>query len=105
MEGPDSGVVSVKMDDQQPVKQTLFTVYANAWVYVGGPLPAVPMGDHTVIWTLLDEVPDKEKMLAVKKTDQDFRDHPEKYKNNTFSVGQILVLGDLLDENGKVIDP
>ena len=57
----------------------------------------------TVTWTLLDEVPDKEKMLAVKKTDQDFRDHPEKYKNNTFSVGQILVLGDLLDADGKPI--
>ena len=47
MEGPDSGVVSIRMDDKPPVKQTLFTVYANAWVYVGAPLPAVPMGDHT----------------------------------------------------------
>lgn len=104
MEGPDSGVVSVQMDDRAPVKQTLFTVYASAWVYVGAPLPAVPMGDHTVTWTLLDEVPDKEKMLAVKKADQDLRDHPEKYQNNTFSVGQIIVLGDLLDKNGKVIE-
>jgi lysophospholipase L1-like esterase len=104
MEGPDSGVVSVKMDDQPSVKQTLFTVYASAWVYVGSPLPAVPMGDHTVTWTLLDEVPAKEKMLAVKKADQDFRDHSKKYKNNTFSVGQILVLGDLLDEQGKPIE-
>ncbi len=104
MEGPDSGIVSIRMDDKPPVKQTLFTVYANAWVYVGAPLPAVPMGDHIVTWTLLDEVPDKEKMLAVKKTDQDFRAHPEKYKNNTLSVGQILVLGDLLDQNGKPID-
>ena len=40
-------------------------------------------------------------MLSNKKTDQDFRDHPEKYKNNTFSVGQIIVIGDILDENGK----
>jgi lysophospholipase L1-like esterase len=104
MEGPDSGVVSVRMDEKAPVKQTLFTVYANAWVYVGAPLPAVPMGDHTATWTLLDEVPPKEKMLAVKKTDQDFRDHPEKYQNNTFSVGQVIVLGDLLDEKGNVIE-
>lgn len=104
MEGPDSGVVSIRMDGQEPVKQTLFTVYANAWVYVGAPLTAVPMGDHTVTWTLLDEVPDKEKLLASKKTDQDFRDHPEKYKNNTFSVGQIIVLGDLFDEKGRLID-
>ncbi|MEY3897514.1 MAG: hypothetical protein RLZZ214_3035 [Verrucomicrobiota bacterium] len=101
MEGPDSGVVSIRMDDKTPVKQTLFTVYANAWVYVGSPLPAVPMGDHTVTWTLLDEVPPKEKLLAVKKADQDFRDNPEKYQNNTFSVGQIIVLGDLLDEQGN----
>jgi lysophospholipase L1-like esterase len=104
MEGPDSGVVSIRMDEKPPVKQTLFTVYASAWVYVGAPLPAVPMGDHTVTWTLSDEVPQKEKMLAVKKSDQDFRDHPEKYKNNTFSVGQIIVLGDLLDDNGNVIN-
>jgi lysophospholipase L1-like esterase len=104
MEGPDSGVVSVRMDDKPPFKQTLFTVYASAWVYVGAPLPAVPMGDHTVTWTLLDEVPEKEKMLAVKKADQDFRDNPGKYQNNTFSVGQIIVLGDLLDERGNVIE-
>lgn len=104
MEGPDSGVVSIRMDGQEPVKQTLFTVYANAWVYVGVPLPAVPMGDHTVTWTLLDEVPDKERLLSFKKADQDFRDHPEKYKNNTLSVGQLIVLGDLLDEKGSLID-
>ena len=104
MEGPDSGVVSIRMNDKAPFKQTLFTVYASAWVYVGSPLPAVPMGDHTVTWTLLDEVPPKEKLLAVKKADQDFRDNPEKYKNSTFSVGQIIVLGDLLDEKGNVIE-
>jgi hypothetical protein len=96
-------VVTIRMDQQEPRKQTLFTVYASNWVYVGSPLPAVPMGDHTVTWTLLDEVPDKEKMLAVKKTDQDLRDNPAKYANNTFSVGQIIVLGDLLDEHGNPI--
>lgn len=104
MEGPDSGVVSIRMDDQAAFIQTLFTVYASAWVYVGAPLPAVTPGDHEVTWTLLDETPDKEKILAVKKADKDFRDHPGKYKANTFSVGQILVLGDLLDIHGKPID-
>ncbi len=103
MEGPDSGVVSIQVDDKPPFNQTLFTVYASAWVYVGAPLPAVPMGDHTVTWTLLDEVPDKEKMLAVKKANQDFRNNPAKYAKNTFSVGQIIVLGDLLDEKGNVL--
>jgi hypothetical protein len=101
MEGPDSGVVSVRMNGCVPSKQTLFTVYASAWVYVGAPLPVVPMGDHTVTWTLLDEVPDKKKLLAAKNMDHDLRDNPEKYKDNTFSVGQIIVLGDLLDEQGN----
>lgn len=48
-------------------------------------------------------MPDKAEMLAVKKADQDLRDNPEKYENNTFSVCQIIILGDLLDEKGEVI--
>jgi hypothetical protein len=59
------------------------------------------MGDHTVTWTLLDEVPDKEKLLAVKKADGDLRENPAEYSANTFSVGQIILLGDLIDEKGK----
>ena len=103
MEGPDSGVVSIRWNGGPPRKQTLFTVYSSAWVYVGAPLPAVPMGDHTVTWTLLDEVPDKEKLLAVKKADSDLRENPAKYSSNTFSVGQIILLGDLIDEKGKLL--
>jgi hypothetical protein len=48
MEGPDSGIVSIRMDDKPAVKQTLFTVCASAWVYVGAPLPAVSMGETVV---------------------------------------------------------
>jgi lysophospholipase L1-like esterase len=103
MEGPDSGIVLVRMDDQAPQKKSLFTVYANQHVYVGSPLPAVPYGKHTVTWTLTDEVPPKEELLTKKKTDADFRNNPEKYKDNALSVGQIIVLGDLLDANGNVL--
>jgi len=103
MEGPDSGIVMVQMDDQEPKKKSLFTVHANQHVYVGSPLPAVPYGKHTVTWTLTDEVPPKEELLAKKKTDADFRNNPDKYKDNAFSVGQIIVLGDLLDADGNVL--
>lgn len=103
MEGPDSGIVMVQVDDQPPQKKSLFTVYANQHVYVGSPLPAVPYGKHTVTWTLTDEVPPKEELLAKKKADADFRNNPDKYKENAFSVGQIIVLGDLLDANGQVL--
>lgn len=103
MEGPDSGIVLVEMDDQPAKKKSLFTVYANQHVYVGSPLPAVPYGKHTVTWTLTGEVPPKEELLAKKKTDADFRNNPDKYKDNALSVGQIIVLGDLLDANGNVL--
>jgi lysophospholipase L1-like esterase len=103
MEGPDSGIVMVQIDDQPPKKKNLFTVYGNQHVYVGAPLPSVPYGKHTATWTLTDEVPPKEELLSKKKTDEDFRKNPDKYKDNAFSVGQILVLGDLLDANGNVL--
>ncbi len=103
MEGPDSGIITVELDDQAPKKKSLFTVYANQHVYVGSPLPAVPYGKHTVTWTLTDEVPPKEELLAKKKADGDFRANPDKYKENSFSVGQIIVLGDLLDADGKIL--
>ncbi len=103
MEGPDSGVITVSLDGAPPKKKVLFTVYSNAHVYVGSPLPAVPMGDHTVVWTLTDEIPPKEELLSKKKTDADFRNNPDKYKENSFSVGQIIVLGDLLDASGNVL--
>lgn len=101
MEGPDSGIVIVQIDDQPPQKKSLFTVYANQHVYVGAPLPAVPYGKHTATWTLTDEVPPKEELLSKKKTDEDIRKNPEKYKDNALSVGQIIVLGDLLDAKGN----
>ncbi len=103
MEGPDSGVITYSMDGGAPQKKTLFTVYANQHVYVGSPLPAVPMGDHTITYTLTDEVPPKEDLLRRKNQDADFRNNPDKYKENSFSVGQIIVLGDLLDAKGNVI--
>ncbi len=103
MEGPDSGIVLVQVDDAAPVKKSLFTVYANQHVYVGAPLPAVPYEKHTATWTLTDEVPPKEELLAKKKTDEDFRKNPDKYKENALSVGEIIVLGDLLDANGNLL--
>ena len=73
---------------------------APATPTAAGPLPELPDGLHTVTWTFSDEKPDKGKILAShrrKDNDKDFRDRPEKYKECTFSVGQIIVNGDLLD--------
>jgi lysophospholipase L1-like esterase len=101
MEGPDSGVISIQIDDGKPMKRSLFTVYANQHVYVGAPLPSVPDGIHTATWTLLDETPPKEELLKKKNVDADFRNNPAKYKENAFSVGQIIVMGDIVDAQGN----
>ena len=100
MTGPDSTMISVKVDDQPAVKQCQFSVYAASYAYIGGPLPAMADGLHTVTWTMLEEKPDKGKILASRARAgvvTDFQAHPEKYKDHTFSVGQIILIGEMVD--------
>ncbi len=94
--GPDSGVVGVNVDGHEAWKKNMFTPYCFKPVYEGIPLPPLPMGEHKVTWTLLDEAPPKEAMLAQKHQETDFHEHPEKYQTNAFSAGQILLLGEVL---------
>ena len=100
--GPDSGVISIKIDDQEAIEKCLLTVYSKSVAYIGSPLDELPDGDHSVTWTLLDKKPDKQKILSSyyrPDHDRDYRENPEKYKDNRFSVGQILLLGELLESS------
>jgi lysophospholipase L1-like esterase len=97
--GPDSGIISIKIDCQEPIEECLFTVYSKMVAYIGSPLDELPDVVHTVTWTLLDKKPDKQKILASywrTDNDKDYRENPEKYKDCRFSVGNILLLGELL---------
>jgi len=99
MTGPDSGCISIKVDDKAPVQECQFTVYSHMFAYGGSPLPALPDGVHTVTWTFSGEKPDKGKILASYPrpgNDKDFKEHPERYTDYNFSVGQVILIGDIL---------
>jgi lysophospholipase L1-like esterase len=106
--GPDSGVISIKIDDRNPVRECLFTAYSKSVAYIGSPLEELPDGLHTVTWTLLDEKPDKGKILASywkADNDRDYRENPGKYKDCRFSIGQILLLGELVVPKSNEVEP
>ena len=99
MDGPDSGVVKVKVDGQPEKSDNHFSVYNTRSFYGGGPQPELPDGEHTAIFTLSDEKPDKGKILAsyyVKDNDKDFKDNPGKYAPTQFSVGEIMLIGEVV---------
>jgi lysophospholipase L1-like esterase len=99
LSGPDCGFVGVKIDDKPQTKVCQFNVYSTGRRYVGEPMDALPDGEHTVTWTLLDEMPDKGKILASywrPGNDKDFNENPAKYAVNRFSVGQIIIIGDVI---------
>ena len=101
--GPDSGLVGIQVDARPTTKENQFTVYSTRFRYVGSPLPELPEGNHTVTWTLLDEMPDKGAILASyyrEGNDQDFHAHPEKYAVHRFTVGEILLIGDVTAPDG-----
>ncbi len=66
MTTPDSGVVSIQIDKEPPVKQSLFSFYSKSFSYGGKILPALPEGEHTITWTLVSERPDKQVILTSK---------------------------------------
>lgn len=103
--GPDAGVVGIQVDGRPVTKDCLFSVYSTRHAYGGRPLPAMKDGVHTVTWTLLPDKPDKGKILASyyrKGNDQDFIQHPEKYAENAFYAGQIILVGDILSPEQEV---
>lgn len=102
--GPDSGVISIQVDDQPARMETQFTVYSGRYGYGGRPLPAMANGVHRVTWTLLDEKPDKQKILAAynrRGNDQGILAHPETFAEQALCADQILLVGEILPPEGK----
>jgi hypothetical protein len=97
IDGPDSGMVTVKIDDRPATTDNHFTVYNTRSFYVGNPLPELADGEHTVTWTLSDQKPDKAKILSGKPANaKDLADNPAKYSGTMFSVGEITLIGEVL---------
>ncbi len=99
--GPDSGIVTVNVADLPATEENYFTVYNKRDFYAGDVLPELEAGEHTVTWTLSDSKPDKGKILASyykPDNDRDFRENPEKYESIRFSVGQIQLIGEIINK-------
>jgi hypothetical protein len=97
IDGPDSGMVTVKIDNGPATTDNHFTVYNTRSFYVGNPLPELADGEHTVTWTLSDQKPDKAKILSGKPANaKDLADNPAKYSGTMFSVGEITFIGEVL---------
>ncbi|MEM0966297.1 MAG: SGNH/GDSL hydrolase family protein [Verrucomicrobiota bacterium] len=97
--GPDSGIVKIQVDEESETEKNGFSVYNTRTFYGGSALPELEGGEHTVTWTLSEESPDKGKILASyykPDNDRDFRENPEKYESNRFSVGQIILIGEII---------
>ncbi|MEM6259216.1 MAG: SGNH/GDSL hydrolase family protein [Planctomycetota bacterium] len=102
VQGPDSGIVEIRVDGELVDTKSLFTVYNTRTFYAGKPMGELPDGDHTVEWSLSTKRPDKGEILASyyrEGNDQDLIDNPAKYEPNRFSVGQIILIGEVLTEN------
>ena len=95
--GPDGGIVTVKLDDKPERKATMIDGYCTysrlAKLDCGSDLTE---GLHRVTITLTDEVPDKEKILFEKNRGE-LKQHPERFKENVWYAGALMLLGDLAE--------
>jgi hypothetical protein len=97
--GPDSGIVSIQIDERPPVSENQFSGYSTRYGYGGKPLPALAEGEHTVTWKLSPEKPDKKKILAGAKNKgslSDFLTNPEKYLGQALYAGELMLVGEPL---------
>jgi hypothetical protein len=99
LEGPDSAIVEIAVNDKPPFDHNRFTVYCTRHAYIGDALPELPYGEHTVTWTLSAKRPDKQKILASyyrPDNDRDLRENPARYAGLALSVGELMLIGELL---------
>jgi hypothetical protein len=99
MKGPDSGNVEISVDGHGIADDLQFTVYNNRYFYEGAPINELDDGEHTVKWTLSSKHPDKAKILASyykPGQDEDLKSNPENYAIDRLSVGEIILIGDIV---------
>lgn len=94
--GPDGGRLNVQLDDRKPASQNRFDAYCTyhrlSKLAVANELPS---GRHTVRITLTPEKFDKRNILF-EHNRADIDQHPEKYAPQTWLVGSLLVIGDVV---------
>lgn len=100
--GPDGGRLSLQVDDRSPVLQNRFDAYCTyhrmSKLNVAHDLPA---GRHEVRITLTPETLEKRKILF-EHNRADFDQHPEKYAGQTWVVGSLLIIGDIVVDGHEI---
>jgi hypothetical protein len=95
MIGPDSGQVTVRVDENPPRTVALFDSYCSSYrlstLGIGSELPDAT---HSVRIEIHPEEPDKAAILAKRNQQMDDR---EKYKGTSFYPGALLLLGELVE--------
>jgi lysophospholipase L1-like esterase len=93
--GPDGGLLEVTVDALPPKKLARIDGYCTGHRLATSLLATgAAEGRHRVKVRLLEEAPDKRKILFPKNV-PDMDKNPEKYQDNVWHLGALLMLGDL----------
>ncbi len=96
--GPDGGQLTVVLDGGEPKTMRRIDGYCTyhrlSKLQVGGGLD--PETEHTVSITLDSEAPDKKEILF-EKNRPDLEKNPEKYADNVWHAGSIMLIGEIVE--------
>jgi GDSL-like Lipase/Acylhydrolase family len=93
--GPDCGQIEFQVDEQPTRKLARFDAYCTGHrLGKAVVLSDAPISRHHLRLTLLAEAPEKAKILF-EKNRPDLEKNPEKYANDYWYAGGLLILGDV----------
>lgn len=96
--GPDGGQLQVSLDGQEPKAYRRMDGYCTyhrlSKIQVGSDLS--PESVHTVEITLDSAIPNKKEILFERNRD-DFDKNPDKYTENIWNVGALLLIGEVVE--------
>ena len=93
--GPDGGLVGIRVDDLPERIVPRIDGYCTYPRLARLDLGEMSNGLHRVTATLKAEAPDKANILF-EKNRPDLKQHPEKYRDNVWHAGALLLLGELV---------
>jgi hypothetical protein len=91
--GPKSGIVSITIDEGQPVEVNRFDAYANSYRKNAFFLKPLSDGEHKVTFLVTGKQFDKASILAKRFLTMT---NPDQYAENSWFVGDVLIVGKLL---------
>lgn len=102
--GPDGGRVGIRVDDGPERTTARFDGYCT-YHRLGKTVVAsgLPPGEHSVTATLLADPPDRARILF-EKNRPDLEKNPDKYKGTVWHAGALLLLGELVGEEGGEVN-